>query len=62
VEPQILIEYKLKQLVTREIAIRHQGALEPVPPAFRLHAAAPEDDWDGQIAYDAPTVVEPQLV
>lgn len=57
-----LIEHKLKKFVTREIAIGHQGALEPVPPAFGLHAATPKDDWDRQIAYDAPAVVEPQLV
>ena len=52
----------LEQFVTRKITIGHQGALEPVPPAFGLHAATPEDDWDRQIANNATAVVEPQLV
>ena len=41
------LQLLLQEFVAIEVEVSGEGALESMPPALRLHSAAPEEDGDG---------------
>src|SRR5687767_7136463 len=52
----------LGELITSEVLIRRQRALEPMPPAFWLHPTTPEENRYGQVTHDAAPIIKPQSI